>query len=185
MAVSIFAIAMGLAYSGLDAAVRARGQLAASSERFGRIQLVLGMLDRDVRTALPRPTRDEFGEPQPAFVMAPGGFAVTAARGSQSLARPGPDVDRVRWSWQDDAWVRVRLTELQPGAGQVQGSTIELDGVRELRIEALSPAGAWHPRWPPQGGPPDAWPRALRWRAEIDGLGEVERLIELPREVAL
>ena len=164
--------------------MRARGQLAESSERFGRIQLVLGMLDRDVRSALHATARDAIGESQPAFALSSGGFALTRARGSQLLADPRPDVDRVNWVWADNTLTRLQWQSVQPGPGPLQASSVALDGVADLRLEALSTQGRWHDQWPPQGAAPEVWPRALRWRADVKGLGEVERLIEFPDEVS-
>lgn len=183
VAVALFSIAMGLAYGGLNAALRGREQLQESGERLAQIQLQVGLLERDVRSAVARSVRDEFGQAQPALVLDAGRLALTRAGAGQALLRRRADLERVEWRWLDGAMRRIGSGLLDQPSTPARDAATELDGVLLMRIEAMDQQGGWHDQWPARGQAPTALPRAVRWRARVDGLGEVERLIELPAEI--
>lgn len=183
VAVALFSIAMGLAYGGLNAALRGRQQLQESGERLARIQLQIGLLERDVRSAMARSVRDEFGQVQPAMLLDSGRLALTRAGAGQALLRRRADLERVEWLWLDDAMRRRGSGLLDQPPTPLQDATSEIDGVVLIGIQAMDQQGRWHDQWPTRGQPPTAMPRALRWRARVEELGEIERLLELPAEI--
>ena len=179
VALALFAIAMGLAYGGLDAVVRARAQLTEQADALAALQRAVGLLDRDLRSAVARPVRQGDLRVEAALVLDADGLALTRAGYSNRLAQARSELERVRWYRDGDALQRLRLPALDRTPGGVLDGEAVLAGVQRLDIEALGADGRWSPRWPLQGGSPTTLPRALRVRLELDGWGEIERWFEL------
>ena len=58
-----------------------------------------------------------------------------------------------------------------------------LENVALVEFEFLTIENAqsgWEPVWPPLRIGANNWPKAVRFAIEIDGLGRIERLIEVP-----
>ncbi|GIX34449.1 MAG: hypothetical protein KatS3mg126_0228 [Lysobacteraceae bacterium] len=182
VAVALFALAMGLAYGGLDAVVRARAQMQEEALRLAALQRVVGLLERDLRAAVARPVRDgELGR-LPALLLDRSGLELSRAGLAVPLAQARAGIERVRWAVEDGALVRRVHAVLDRVGGEQGEEQARLDGVGSLRIEALAADGRWQERWPLPGARPEALPRAVRVRFALDGLGEIERLLELAAE---
>lgn len=179
VAVALFALAMGLAYGGLDAVVRGRAQLAESAGQLAALQRAVGLLERDLRAALPRTARVGDLRRQPAMLIDANGIELTRAGHANRLAQSRAELERVRWGMDSQTLTRWRYAALdRPGSEQPRVDAT-LDTVSRWRIEALREDGRWVSRWPEPGQPEDALPRALRLRFSVEGIGEIERLLEL------
>ena len=77
VAVAVFATMAALAYGGLDSVVRTRAELGRQQEQFEAIMRSIALLERDLRQAVPRPVRGNYGEPLPAFAGAPDRLEIT------------------------------------------------------------------------------------------------------------
>lgn len=179
VSVALFALAMGLAYGGLDAVVRGRAQLEAEAERLAGLQRAIGMLERDLRAALPRGVRATELRREPALLLEGDGLALTRAGHANRLAQPRAELERVIWQLDDGALVRLRYAALDRGNREDAREDLRLDAVGQLRIEALATDGRWASRWPRPGEPADALPRALRIEFQLDGVGRIERVLEV------
>ena len=87
VAVALFALAMGLAYGGLDAVVRGRAQLAGSAQALADLQRSVGLLERDLRAAQPRSVRTGDLRRLPALVIDSDGIELTRAGHANRLAQ--------------------------------------------------------------------------------------------------
>jgi general secretion pathway protein J len=179
VALSVFAIAMGLAYGGLDAVVRARAQLEAQAAALAQLQRAVGLLERDLRGAVARPVREGERRVEPALRLDADGLALTRAGYANRLAQARAELERVRWQRDGAALRRLRLPALDRSPGGLPEGEAMLEGVQRLDIEALGDDGRWSPRWPPSGAAVDRLPRALRVRVELADWGEIERWFEL------
>ena len=63
---------------------------------------------------------------------------------------------------------------------QLHVLAIERDRVRRLQLRYLDAQGRWLDAWPRRDDKPEALPQAVEFRLDIDGVGEISRLIELP-----
>lgn len=179
VALSVFAIAMGLAYGGLDAVVRARAQLDEQAAALARLQRAVGLLERDLRGALARPVRDGEIGVEPALRLDAEGLALTRGGYANRLAQARAELERVFWHRDGETLRRVRLAALDRSPGGLPEGDEVLDGVQQLDIEALADDGRWSTRWPLPGSAIDRLPRAVRVRLVLDGWGEIERWFEL------
>lgn len=183
VAVALFALAMGLAYGGLDAVMRGRAQLAEDAQRLAALQRVVGLVERDLRAALPRSVRLGDIRRQPALLIDPDGLQLTRAGYANRLAQARAELERVRWDIDDQALTRWRYPVLDPGGSQAPLRDAALEGVSRVEFEALSQDGRWVARWPEPGQGELAWPRAVRVVFELDWLGRIERVLELAEPV--
>lgn len=179
VAVALFALAMGLAYGGLDAVVRGRAQLQEEAQRLAALQRAVGLLERDLRAALPRSVRDGDLRRLPALQIDGDGLTLTRGGFNNRLAQARAELERVRWYAEGDALQRGRWRVLDRPGGERAQTDARLEGVRTIEFEALGVDGRWVARWPPPGQDLDAWPRALRVGFDLDGLGRIERVLEL------
>lgn len=179
VAVALFALAMGLAYGGLDAVLRGRVQLEAEAERLAALQRAVGLLERDLRAAVPRGVRGGDLTRLPALVLDADGLELTRAGQANRLAQARAELERLRWGLDGNRLTRWRYPVLDRGGSEAPRADAVLDAASQLRIEALSADGRWVNRWPQPGQGDEAWPRALRVAFEVDGIGRIERVLEL------
>lgn len=180
-----------LAYGGLTAAGNAVERHRGQVTRLAEVSTALGWLVRDLQQALPRSIVDAEGEVQPALS---GGMAqpflleLTSAgwsnhrgarRGMLQRARYRLESDGVLWR---DYW--PVLDRGSDGAGMQ--SVLLLRDVDDIELAFLGPSGevssprgdGWSSRWPAAGMEELPW--AVRIRADLQGIGRVERIVGLP-----
>jgi len=179
VAVSLFALAMALAYGGLDAVLRGRAQLDAQADRLREIQTAVGLLERDLRGAVARPVRDGDRLRRGALELDPQGLALSRGGHANRLAQARAEVERVLWRLDGNRLERLRHSRLDRSPGGPLDESFQLDGVSRLEIEVLAEDGRWTARWPAPGSADDLLPRAIRVRLEVTGLGRIERWFEL------
>ena len=88
VAVAIFAVLSAMTWSGLSTIMRSRTALEEAGERLHRLQLVVAMVERDVRQAVARPVRGANGEVLPALMGTTLSFSPHTTRaGARTLLR--------------------------------------------------------------------------------------------------
>ena len=182
VAVAIFALASALAYGGLDALMRSRRQLDAAQDRLGRIQFALGLLERDVRGIALRPVRDGYGAPLAALQGARSQLEVTRGGYANALAQPRAELERVGWRLRDGALQRERWAVLDRTPGSAPRADALVDHVEAIDFRYLDAAGRELPQWPPPEGALQQAPSAVIVALTFADLGEIRRVLELPRE---
>ena len=184
VAVAIFALASALAYGGLDGLMRARGQLDAAQDRLGRVQFALGLLERDVRGTAPRPVRDGQGTPRAALEGARDRIELTRGGYANSLSLPRAELERVGWQLRDGVLQRLRYAVLDRTQGSRPLEDALVDRVEALDFRYVGVDGRELPQWPPPQGSAVPMPRAVVVSVTFEDLGEIRRVLELPREDA-
>ena len=179
-----------LAYSGLSASITAAEFQQLQAQQIVDIQLPLTVLERDIRNAVARPIRDEYDDRVEALVG--GAFndylLVLTRRGwdnPRELSRG--ELQRVRYQLLDDVLWRESwsvLDRVSEEAGQQR--TRLLQGVRDIEIAFLDSASSGASRSPLGGEWLDEWdmpqrlPAAIKIQFEVEGFGEVARVISIP-----
>lgn len=179
-----------LAYSGLSASITAAESQQLQAQQIVDIQLPLTVLERDIRNAVARPIRDEYDDRVEALVG--GAFndylLVLTRRGwdnPRELSRG--ELQRVRYQLLDDVLWRESwsvLDRVSEEAGQQR--TRLLQGVRDIEIAFLDSASSGASRSPLGGEWLDEWdmpqrlPAAIKIQFEVEGFGEVARVISIP-----
>jgi len=181
VALAVFAVMAALAYGGLDSIVRSRGELVRQQETFRGLMRSVALLERDLRQAVVRPVRGNYGEVLPALVGLPERIEFTRAGFANPQAEVRATLERVGYAFGDDALQRVSYAVLDR-APTSAAQTTTLASIDALRLRYLDGANRWTDSWPPRdadGGPPPALPRAVELRIDTKDYGEITRLVEL------
>ena len=179
VAISIFSLIAAAGYSGLTSLSRSLQVQRTSSAQLAEIQWAIARLDRDLTQAINRPQRTENGL-LPAFIGDNRQLNLVTLIDNQLLQQPLSDERPLRWQWQQPVLERQiwqlpdRLASNAPLA-----TTQLLEGVEVFEFRYLDSSGRWLSHWnsAQQGG---ILPRAVQVRLQINGFGEIRRLLELP-----
>ena len=181
-AVAVFAIMGTMAYGGLVSMARNQQILSEEMDRFRALNQAVGLLERDIRGAVPRPVRDALGDPEAPLLGRTGLLTLTRAGWPNPTAADRSQLQRVSWDWDGDTLARVSWPVLDRSQSTRPLRQVLLTGVDAMNVQFLAgPGQQWTNAWPPAGaGPLQApWPRAVRVRLEGDDFGLVERVFAL------
>lgn len=179
VATAVFAVVAALAWGGLNAVIRAREVLVVEQQDFARTLRAVGMLERDLSAAVARPVRGNYGEPLPALRGDADHLELTRLGYASPLVEARSALERVIYQQDGNALRRGRFTVLDRAAGSAPEFTTLREGVRRLRLRYCDARGEWLDAWPRRDERPESLPRAVEFRLEIDGVGEISRIVEL------
>ena len=137
------------------------------------------LLTGDLAQAAPRMTRDEAGNPRPAFHGVGGergGLALAfVRRGWENLDdTPRASLQRVEYSFVDGRLER-RIYPRLDGSAALPAATV-VDGVRRIRLRYRDREGAWRERWDPTK--PTELPLAVELIMDSQGSGTTRQLFQ-------
>ena len=181
VAVAIFAVVATLAWGGLDTIVRARRTLDDASLHLARLQRTINRFDRDMSTALPRPSRDERDLERPALIG--NNSQVEATTAAPLLTTIGEVSTSRRVSWRCDG-DRLLRTHWAAGSHELAANgneQVQLSGVNHCRFRYIAADGSISDYWPPQESRHESLPIGIEIAFEYGHQGEFHRLIELAR----
>jgi general secretion pathway protein J len=181
VALAVFASMAALAYGGLDALVRARTELAQRQAEFQSLRRSVSLLERDLRQAVARPVRGNYGEPLPAFAGTSDRIEFTAAGFANPQAEVRSNLQRIGYQLDGDALLRSTFPVLDRAPGTKPESTKLRTNVDAFRLRYLDEARRWSDSWPPRetGNQPAPLPRAVEFRIETRDYGDITLVIEL------
>jgi general secretion pathway protein J len=183
VAVAVFSVLAAIAYQGLVSVANASAALGQEGERFARLQFAISLLERDLRQALPRPVRDQLGDPVPAMAGSNLQLRLTRAGWNNPIGQQRADLERIQLQLEDDALIRLSWSVLDRSRGSRPSRQTLLEGVGDLRFRFLDQSLEWQNEWPPVRGLEDAgdepWPLAVSIRLDSEHYGSIERLFSL------
>jgi general secretion pathway protein J len=180
VALVVFAAMAAITWGALSQIARARSALAAEQDRFAAVVLTMTDLERDLRQAISRPVRGNYGEPVPALLGNADRIELSRLGFANPRAEPRSNIERVLYNIDNKTLRRGRYAVLDRAAGSVPEWRELLDQVGELRLRYLAIDGTWRDQWPPRDTPFEELPRAVELRMRLDDLGELRRVVDLP-----
>lgn len=183
VAVTVFSVAAAMAYGGLAALTRARAQLDAQNDRIGRLQLAVGLLERDIRGVSMRYIRDGSGAPRTPLEGMRERIELSRMGFANSLELPRAEIERVGYRLQEGRLQRLRYPVLDRTPGSTPQVDDVLDRVERVDFAYVADDGRELAQWPAIGANSEAaaMPRAVIVTLTLDDLGEIRRVLELPR----
>jgi general secretion pathway protein J len=181
----IFAIMAVMAYGGLDNVISNSQSSKQSLQRLQQIQQSVSILNRDFGQIIPRPIRDEFGNPQP-YLTAGNNIdnLVEFTRGGR--VNPGgllrSTLLRVAYQFDDETLVRLQWPQLDRTQEQEPKKTTLIDKVEKITIRFLDGEGEWQEQWPPLNtatGVTSPHPLAIEILLQLKDWGEIRRLYKI------
>jgi len=178
VATAIFSIMSAAAYSSLQSSLKAEENFEASMQEVEAVQMCLSVFQRDIMQLSPRTVRDAFGDGEPAMVLSNGReLSFTRGGNFSSLRLDRPELTRVAYTLRAGQLIRSQWRRLDPTQGERPLSAPLLDKVSNLQIRVLDQSGIWHLDWPMAAS---GTIRALEITLELEGWGEIRRLVPLP-----
>jgi general secretion pathway protein J len=181
VALAVFASMAALAYGGLNSVVRTRAELVQQQAAFNGLMRSVAALERDLRQAVVRPIRGNYGEPQLAFAGLQDRIEFTRAGFANPQAEVRSNLERVAYALDDGVLKRGIFPVLDRAPGTSAQATVLRDKVVAFRLRYLDDANRWSDTWPPRESAtvPLPLPRAVEFRIETQDYGDVSRIVEL------
>lgn len=189
----IFAMISGVAVYALRLTVEGRDQLGAADAAIRELQVSRLLMKEDFLQSVPRVTRDEFGNSQPAAFLGGKGLSFRPPKDGEStlisfvragwdnpgVVAPRPSLQAIEYVLLGDKLVRRTRPYLDDARGQARTDRILLSNVEQASVSFFSgdsSAGLqWVELWPsPQLQ--SATPTAVRLTLTLKGLGEIDQL---------
>ncbi|CAK0746046.1 general secretion pathway protein J [Gammaproteobacteria bacterium] len=194
VAIAIFAVLAAMAYAGLNSVLSTSHHAARQVERLAKVQIAVATISRDFTQLAMRTIRDEYGDPQPAFLASGlrGNKGIEFTRGGRR--NPGgfirSSLQRIGYIVQDNQLFRVSWQVLDRAQDSNSISIPIIDRVNGLILRFMDIAEAWHDQWPPENtinsatvsaNPTiaamiQALPKAVEIILDLQDLGRVTRL---------
>jgi general secretion pathway protein J len=186
VALAVFATMAALAYGGLDSVARTRAELGRQQDAFRDLMRGVGLIERDLRQAIARPVRGNYGEPLPALMGNSGQIEFTRTGFANPQAEPRSNLERVLYEFDDDALKRGVFPVLDRAPATAPKLVTLRGNVDTFRLRYLDASNRWGDTWPPlrqaDAGAPDLLaqlPRAVEFRIGTRDYGEVTGVVEL------
>lgn len=180
VALAVFAIIAAAAYVSIAQLTRVQSTLDAKHARLRELQTALGAMERDLRYAINRKSRDSQGAIDPALIGRRDTFRVSRAGRANPMAMARANVERVAWQWQDRKLVRRAWPNLDGARFEQTPAAELLTEVDRLELAYLDREGRWLDNWPVPNTPfPERLPRAVRITLRCPDYGDIQRLIAL------
>ncbi len=200
IALAVTAVVATLAYSSLGAVINSVEGTRVSANRITELDRAWNIISRDLRHFVPRPVRDEFGELEPAMQGGPAArflLSFTRSGWHNPNNQPRSELQRINYVLEDESlWresyvVLDRAPNTEPRRVQLASGVQRMDmaflnSLQELQvnrdgvtIDTRNWAESWV-RLPGGEGSTVSPPAALEITLELEELGEVTRIYELP-----
>lgn len=176
--IAIFAVMSAAAYDGLQNSLKAEENFNAAMRDLEAVQMSVSLFQQDVMQLSPRSVRDAYGDDVPAVVLYDGRELVFTRGGNfSSLKLDQAELSRVAYSLQGGQLLRAYWRHLDSTQGDQPLTSPLLDNVNDLQIRILDQEGTWHFDWPMSES---GRIRAVELTLELEGWGEIRRLLQMP-----
>jgi general secretion pathway protein J len=184
VAVSIFSIMSVVALAGIKAILDSQEATDRVGAQMKSLQKTFFYFDQDLRYAIARDIRDEFGDPQGAMVAGnagPQGLALTRIGIGNLQGVKRSSMVRVRYWLKEDTLMRSTYKTIDRAGEADSLDRILIDKIEELEFRFLGPDKQWQPSWPPLNptAGQKALPQAIELNLTHEQLGKITRIIPL------
>lgn len=187
VALSIFSVLSVMAYGGLQTVISTKKSTDKSADRISEVQLVMTRISNDLRQAVTRKIRDEYGDFLPAMQTSKNGdeavsWTRAGYRNPAQLKRS--NVQRISYKLEQQKLIRVTWPVLDR-AQDTKALEIEvLSNIDSVEWRFLNNSSEWISDWPEAGGKAEQFPlpKAVEFTFELQDWGKLRRIILLASE---
>jgi len=180
VAVAIFAVMAGIAYSGLNHTIKTGNQVAESNQRLSELQFALSYFSRDWLQVSSRKVRNQYGDEENNIIIADNSVRFTHGGWSNLLQSKRSNLQRVQYLVVDTNLIRRHWLSLDQGIGEEPFDSVLLRNVKSLEISFIDASNKLIERWPNEIVVGGLSPIALKISVEIDHFGKTWRYLEIP-----
>ena len=185
IAIAVFAIITVMAYGGLSNVISNNTQTKIELEKIHAVQRAIFAITRDFTQISKRKIRDEFGTTQPHLVAGSNiDYLIEFTRGGRrnpaKLLRS--NLLRVAYRHEDNRLIRLYWPQLDRAQDVEPYEDVLLENVKLAELRYLDDTNEWHDTWPPLTAPGTGAvenPRAIEFKLELDGWGELTRIYKV------
>lgn len=147
VAIAIFGVIAAISYSALNNFLDARAHINQRNDQLRALQNTFVLLQRDLRFAVARPVRDNFGDAEPVFIGAGGDALASGERLRLTTLGPAPtEIDtqraaRIAWRLDDGELSRVTWPVLDRDLDTSESRRRMLSDVEEISFRFFSYQG--------------------------------------------
>ena len=181
VALAVFAAMAAIAWGGLDSVARTRGTLAREEDDLRSLMSAVASLQRDLRQAVARPVRGNYGEAVAGFLGGGDRVEFTRLGFANPLAEHRSNLERVAYAMDGSQLVRVGWPVIDRAAGTQPLPRTLREHVRSLRLRYLDADRRWVGAWPvvDSGANAAVLPLAVEVRLDTEDYGEITAIVEL------
>lgn len=181
VSISIFAV-IGLgANQMLRTMIDTHDKTKIKVDTLNSLTRVFASLERDLSQAVPRHIRDEFGDPQPSFLVAQGRYPLELTRTgwNNPIQLPRSDLQRVAYEVNEDGeLVRLFWLVLDRAEDSEPIEQVMLSGVDDFRVSLITEEGEQTRIWP-DGNFDQILPTAVEVVLDTQASGELRKVFDL------
>lgn len=186
VASAIFAVVSAISYTGWSDIQRITSGTQAQAQRLDELQRAWYWIAEDFEQAVDRPVREQLGSALDAFVFSEvGDFQLEFSRGGWS--NPAADIlpsrsslQRVAYSVEEKKLYRHHWYHLDRFDTESKKRRLLLSGVESFSLRFMDDDNAWRDSWPVQAEDSAPLPKAVEFKIELAGMGEIIRLFVVP-----
>ena len=131
----------------------------------------------------PRRIRNQFGDEEPNIDIEDNVITFTRSGWSNILGQRRSTLQRVQYLLLDNKFVRRHWRSLDQGIAEQPFQTVLLENVESMEIVFQDDRGKLIEEWPLAVGSDKGKPIMLMFRLELPDMGEITRLLEVPKGV--
>ena len=151
--VAIFGVFAAMAYGGLNSVLKSRVHIEQSLERTAEFQKAYMKLRNDFQVVRNRPTRDAYGDAQPAFIVDRDGHVIFTRSGWRNpLGQARSSLERVIYRYDGDKKTLIRSSYrvLDQAQDSKPVDQVLLEKIDDVQWRFLSNTRDWATEWPPR-----------------------------------
>ena len=183
IAVSIFALMGVIAFGGLGQMTRTGQAVADANDRLSDLQFAVVYFTRDWTQVSPRRIRNQYGDEESNIVIAEDSITFTRSGWDNLLGQPRSTLQRVQYLVDDNQLLRRYWRSLDQGIGEKPIQVVLLDDVESMEVGFQNVLGKLVRTWPVDSNYSDGDPILLAIKLELTDMGEIIRLLEVPKGV--
>ncbi len=184
VAVSIFSIMSIVALTGIKTIIDSQETTNKVAARIKSLQNTFFYFNQDLRYAIARDIRDEFGDSQAAMQAGnagPQGLALTRIGIGNPKGSKRSSMIRVRYWLSEDKLIRSRYKTLDRAGEAETLDRLLIDNIDELEFRFLDEGNEWQASWPKiiPGATSATLPKAVEVNLTHQEMGTIRRIIPL------
>ena len=184
VALSIFSILSVMAYGGLKTVINTKESTQQAADRIAEIQLFMTRVSNDLRQAIPRKARNNFGDFM--FSMQ----SQDASNDGMEWSRAGyrnpaqlqrSNIQRVSYKLKQQELFRITWPVLDRAQDTEAIESMVLSNIESLEWRFLNHENEWLTDWPEEGEKAEfnPLPKAVELNIELQDWGKIRRLVLL------
>jgi len=180
VAVAIFAVMAGIAYSGLNHTIKTGSQVSESNQRLSELQFALSYFSRDWLQVSARKVRNQYGDEENNIIIEDNSIRFTHSGWGNLLQNKRSNLQRVQYLIVNTNLIRRHWLSLDQGIGEEPFDSVLLQNVKSLEIGFIDTSDKLIESWPNEIVVGGLSPIAIKISVEIDQFGKTWRYLEIP-----